>query len=64
LNEKYMELREVNLMYEKKFNDLKSERSKLIKKIKCLEDELLDKSLYLLLILQSLRMPMGAKDKG
>jgi hypothetical protein len=34
VNQKYMELREVNLMYEKKFNDLKSERSKLIKKIK------------------------------
>ncbi len=47
-----------------KFNNFESERSKLIKKIKCLEDELLDKSLYLLLILQSLGMPMGAKDKG
>ncbi len=32
-------------MYEKKFNDLKSERSKLIKKIKWLKDKLLDKSI-------------------
>lgn len=40
-----MELREVNLMHEKKLKDLESERSKLIKKNKCLEDKLLDKSI-------------------
>jgi hypothetical protein len=39
-----MELREINLLHEKKLNNLENERSKLIEKIKYLEVKLLDKS--------------------
>jgi TolA-binding protein len=42
-----MELREVNQMHVKKFNNLESERSKLIEKIKCLEDKLIESQMQL-----------------
>jgi hypothetical protein len=42
-----MELRKVNQLHVKKLNNLESERSKLIEKIKCLEDELIESHMQL-----------------
>jgi hypothetical protein len=42
-----MELREVNQLQVKRLNNLESERSKLIEKIKCLEDELIESRMQL-----------------
>jgi len=39
---KFAELREVNKQHVKKLNDFEIERSKLIEKIKCLEDDLIE----------------------
>jgi predicted nuclease with TOPRIM domain len=37
---KFCELRGVNKEHDKRFNEFEIERSKLIEKVKCLEDEL------------------------
>jgi hypothetical protein len=42
-----MALREVNQLHVKKLNNLESERSKLIEKIICLEDELIESQMQL-----------------
>jgi hypothetical protein len=42
-----MALREVNQLHMKKLNNLESERSKLIEKIICLEDELIESQMQL-----------------
>jgi hypothetical protein len=44
---KSTELREVNKQHVKRLNDLEIERSKLIEKIKCLEDELIESQMQL-----------------
>jgi hypothetical protein len=44
---KFMELREVNKLHVKNLNNLESERSKLIEKIKCLEDKLTESQMQL-----------------
>jgi predicted nuclease with TOPRIM domain len=44
---KFYELREVNKQHVKRLNEFEIERSRLIEKVKCLEDELIESQRHL-----------------